>query len=138
MNPSNTRKPPVWQRLWYLVGGRVPRRYREWVLRDVTRPDWLRRFTLRALVRVLPLSLAIGSVLVVALDSPVGLAAGCGGLGLIVGVYFSLSYAAESVEHRITRYGYPHGLATETRQRNAAERDQGRQARYDAAWRDVS
>jgi hypothetical protein len=119
-------------RLWYLVGGRLPQQYREWVFQDVTRPDWLLRFTLRALLQVLPLSLVIGFLLMALLGSPIGLAIACGAIGLIVGVYFSLSYAVESVENRITKYGYPHGLASETRkQRN----DTDKQARYDAAWR---
>jgi hypothetical protein len=130
--------PALPQRIWYRVGGRVPQRYREWVLGDVTRPGWLRRFTVRALLQVLPLSLTIGATLVVLLDSPIGLAVACGGLGLIVGVYFSLSYAPESVEHRITKYGYPAGLAAATRKHNDAELDGERQARYDAAWRNVS
>ena len=124
--------PTIALRLWYFVGGRLPQRYREWVFQDVTRPDWLLRFTVRALLQVLPLSLVIGTVLVLALGSPIGLAVACGAIGLIVGVYFSLSYAAESVENRITKYGYPHGAAGETRARRT---DDDQQARYNATWR---
>jgi hypothetical protein len=125
-------KPNIALRLWYLIGGRLPQRYREWVFQDVTRPDWLMRFTLRALLQVLPLSLVIGFLLMALLGSPIGLAIACGAIGLIVGVYFSLSYAVESVENRITKYGYPHGLASETRK---LKQDKDKQARYDAAWR---
>ncbi|MFD9735031.1 DUF5313 family protein [Umezawaea sp. NPDC059074] len=124
--------PNVALRLWYFVGGRLPQRYREWVFQDVTRPDWLLRFTVRALLQVLPLSLVIGTVLVLALGSPIGLAVACGAIGLIVGVYFSLSYAAESVENRITKYGFRHGSAGETR---AKRTDDDQQARYNATWR---
>ncbi|MEO6087658.1 MAG: DUF5313 family protein [Umezawaea sp.] len=119
-------------RLWYYVGGRLPQRHREWVFHNVTRKDWLLRFTARALLQVLPLSLVISTLLVVLLDSPIGLAVACGALGLIVGVYFSLSYAAESVENRITKYGYRHGEAAETR---AQRTDDDQQARYNATWR---
>jgi len=125
-------KPNLVLRLWYYLGGRLPQRHREWVFHNVTRPNWLLHFTARSLLQVLPLSLVIGVLLVVLLGSPIGLAVACGALGLIVGVYFSLSYAAESVENRITKYGYPHGAAGETRARRT---DDDQQARYNATWR---
>jgi Family of unknown function (DUF5313) len=124
--------PNLFLRLWYYLGGRLPQRHREWVFDNVTRPNWLLHFTARSLFQVLPLSAVIGALLVVLLGSPIGLAIACGGLGLIVGVYFSLSYAAESVENRITKYGYPRGAAGEAR---AHRPDDDQQARYNATWR---
>ncbi|WNV88607.1 DUF5313 family protein [Umezawaea sp. Da 62-37] len=124
--------PNPFLHLWYLIGGRLPQRHREWVFADVTRKDWLIRFTIRALLQVLPLSLGIGLVLVLALGSPIGLAVACGGIGLIVGVYFSLSYAAESVENRVTKYGYPRGSAGEYRRQH---NDRAQADRYNATWR---
>ncbi|MCP2164880.1 DUF5313 family protein [Goodfellowiella coeruleoviolacea] len=128
-------KPNLLQRLWYLIGGRLPRRYREWVFADVTKPSWLAWFALRSVLQVLPLSLVVTLGLVLLLDAPLGLAIACGALGLLVGVYYSLSYAVESVEHRITKYGYPNGLAAQTRRDRDAEQDRERQARYNASWR---
>jgi hypothetical protein len=127
--------PNIALRLWYFAGGRIPMRYREWVHDDVTRKNWLARFTIRALVQVFPLTAAITGTLVGALDSPWPLAIACGALGLVVGLYFALSYAPESVDYRLTKYGYSRGSATEGRRARNAERDRERQAKYDAAWR---
>ena len=127
--------PNLALRVWYFAGGRLPRRYREWVYDDVTRPTWLARFTIRSLAQVLPLTAAIALTLVIALDSPWPLALACGALGLIVGLYFALSYAPESVDYRLTKYGYPRGSATDGRRVRNAERDTARRARYEMAWR---
>ncbi|TWP52746.1 hypothetical protein FKR81_10265 [Lentzea tibetensis] len=110
-------------------------RHREWVKDDVTGTNWLLRFTFRSLTQVFPLTAAITLTLVLGLDSPWPLAIACGALGLIVGLYFALSYAPESVDYRLTKYRYPRGSATEGRRERNAERESERQARYDAAWR---
>ncbi|MEU5692873.1 DUF5313 family protein [Actinosynnema sp. NPDC020468] len=128
-------KPPLVLRAWYLVGGRLPMRYREWVFEQATKPSWLVWFTVRAFIMVLPLTLGIAAALMVFLDSPLPLALASGSLGLVVGVYFAVSYAIESTDHRVTRYGYPRGAAAESRKARSADRDSQRQARYDAAWR---
>jgi hypothetical protein len=128
-------KPNVFQKIWYAFGGKLPMRYREWVLDDSTRAGWLRRFTGRTMLQVLPLTLVVALALVLGLGSPVGLAIACGGLGFIVGVYFSLSYAVESTENRITKYGYKHGAASDIRKEKNAARDEERQNRYNASWR---
>lgn len=94
------------------------------------------RFTIRSLVQILPLTLVIMLTLVFALDAPWPPATACGSLGLIVGLYFALSYAPESVDYRLTKYGYSRGSASEGRRVRNAERDRERQARYEAAWRD--
>ncbi|WP_436493176.1 DUF5313 family protein [Actinokineospora sp. HUAS TT18] len=127
--------PSVPLRLWYLLGGRVPQRYREWVFQDATGPKWMAWFTLRALLRNLPLSAAITLGLVLGLGGSWGLAIACGGLGLIVGLYYTMSYAIESTEYRITRYGYPHGAAATARKHRTESRDAAQLARYNAAWR---
>ncbi|MBM7773073.1 hypothetical protein JOD54_003277 [Actinokineospora baliensis] len=122
-------------RAWYLLGGRVPDHYREWVLTDAARPSWLAWFALRTLLRMVPLTAVITLGLLLGLDAPVGLALACGALGLVVGVYFMLSYAIESTEYRMTRYGHPHGSAQQARRARTAERDRLREERYAAAWR---
>ncbi|GAA3667996.1 hypothetical protein C8D88_111247 [Lentzea atacamensis] len=122
-------------KLWYYAGGRVPQKYREFVYADVTGPKWLVRFTVRSLVQVTPLTTAITLALVFGLGSPWPLAIACGALGFVVGLYFALSYAPESVDYRLTKYGYPRGSATSGRRERNAARDRERQAKYDAVWR---
>ena len=36
-------RPPVWWWLYYRVGGRLPAKWRPWVLHDLTDPGWRRR-----------------------------------------------------------------------------------------------
>ncbi|MGM1058827.1 DUF5313 family protein [Saccharothrix sp. Mg75] len=124
-------KPPWYLAAWYLVGGRLPQRYREWVFHQATKPTWLLWFGVRMFLQVLPLTILITLALVLGLGSPLPLAVACGSLGLIVGVYFGVSYAIESTDHRLTKYGYPRGAAAGVR-RARAERDQ---ERYRAVWR---
>ncbi|MFJ5990779.1 DUF5313 family protein [Lentzea sp. NPDC092896] len=122
-------------KLWYYAGGRLPQQYREFVFEDVTGPKWLMRFTVRSLVQVTPLTTAITLALVFGLGSAWPLAIACGALGFVVGLYFALSYAPESVDYRLTKYGYPRGAATQGRRDRNAVRDRERQAQYDAVWR---
>ena len=46
-------------RVWYLLGGRLPLRHREWVFRQATKPTWLAWFTVRMFLQVLPLTVVI-------------------------------------------------------------------------------
>ena len=120
---------------WYYAGGKVPNEHRQFVYNDVTGPKWLLRFTVRSLVQVTPLTTAITLSLVYGLKSTWPLAIACGALGFVVGLYFALSYAPESVDYRLTKYGYPRGSATNGRRERNAVRDRERQAKYDAVWR---
>ncbi|XVV03711.1 DUF5313 family protein [Actinosynnema sp. CA-248983] len=134
-NRDGGRRPPVFLRAWYLVGGRLPLRNREWVFHQATKPSWLAWFVVRAFLQVLPLTVLITLGLVWGLGSPLPLAIACGSLGLVVGVYFAVSYAIESTDHRMTKYGYPRSAASTYRKERATETDRERQRRYDAAWR---
>jgi hypothetical protein len=110
-------------------------RYREWVFADATGPRWMWWFTVRALLRALPLSAVITLGLVLGLGGSWGLALACGALGLIVGLYYTMSYAIESTDFRVTKYGYPNGPAEQARRLRSESQDTTRQARYNAAWR---
>ncbi len=129
------RRPnPLWW-VYYTYGGRLPDRYREWVLRDGTCRTWLVRVFVRGLVQVLPVAaLLLGGFLLFGPGSwP--LAVGAVVLGLLGMVRYVLSYSVESVDGRLTRYGYPPGYGTTVRKaRHKAERTE-EQARYDAIWR---
>ncbi|HEX3816033.1 MAG TPA: DUF5313 family protein [Mycobacteriales bacterium] len=125
-------RPNPLQWLWYSFGGRLPQRYREWVLSDVTGPTWFLRFCSGVLLKVMPLAVAVGLVLALLLHGPLGLSAASAGLGLIVAFYYAVSYASENVEQRITHYGYEHGVAGKTRQQAALERAKERTERFRA------
>jgi hypothetical protein len=124
-------RPNALLRAWYLLGGRLPARHREWVFRQATKPSWLLWFGVRMFLQVLPLTVVITLALVLGLGSPLPLAIACGSLGLVVGVYFGVSYAIESTDHRLTKYGYPAGAAAEVRK----ERTRRDQERYERVWR---
>lgn len=109
-------------------------RYREWVLHDATSRTWLLRFTLRALIRMAPLVLGALVVLWLAGAQP-GLALAAVALGLIVGMYYSLSYALERTEQKLVRYGYPPRTGERVRQEKAEAKNPGERERYERAWR---
>ncbi|WP_367134101.1 DUF5313 family protein [Saccharothrix sp. HUAS TT1] len=124
-------RPSLPLRAWYLLGGRLPQRHREWVFQQATKPTWLFWFGVRMFLQVLPLTVVIALALVLGLGSPWPLAIACGSLGLVVGVYFGVSYAIESTDHRMTKYGYPTGAAAAVRK----ERTRRDQERYEQVWR---
>ncbi|GAA1338239.1 DUF5313 family protein [Saccharothrix algeriensis] len=128
-------RPPLPLRAWYLIGGRLPLGYRDWVFHQATKPTWLAWFVVRALLQVLPLTIVITLALVWGLGSPLPLAVACGSLGLVVGVYFAVSYAIESTDHRMTKYGYPRAAASTYRKEQTSDTDRERERRYNEAWR---
>lgn len=130
---SGPRPNPV-QWLWFAFGGRLPNRYREWVLHDAVSRTWLLRFAVRALVRISPLVLAALVVLRL-LDAHVGLALASVVLGLFVGVYYAMSYAVERVDQQLARYGYPNGTAERMREERSGARTAAQRERYDRTWR---
>jgi hypothetical protein len=48
---------------WYAFGGKLPDRYREWVMHDVTCRTWALRHVARSLVQVAPVALLLLVVL---------------------------------------------------------------------------
>ncbi|HEX4703960.1 MAG TPA: DUF5313 family protein [Pseudonocardiaceae bacterium] len=127
------RPNPAWW-LYYQFGGRLPARYRAWVLHDGTCRTWLLRVFVRGLVLVAPAAavlfagfLVFGHSLPLALGSIV--------LGLLVNVRYSLSYSVESVDRRLARHGYPpqYGSTVRREAYEAAHADET--ARYRAAYR---
>lgn len=129
MASERDRPGPV-QWLWYAVGGRLPQAYREWVLRDVTARTWMWRHAARSTVLLAPLCSAW-----LLLPGPLGLRLPLVLLAALVGYFYSLAYAEESVEHRLSKYGYPRGTARRTRAAARAERDADLHERYLARYR---
>lgn len=128
------RRPPPWWWVYYQYGGRLPDRYREWVLHDGTCRTWLARVVLRGLVMVAPVVIALflGFGL---LGGSWYLALGAVALGVLVSARYALSYSVESVDSRLARHGYPLGYGTATRQAAHQREAAADAARYQAAWR---
>jgi hypothetical protein len=132
---NGSARPNVLRWLWYAWGGRLPQRYREWVLHDVTTSTWLWRHTARTLVFTLTALVVVFVPLLVFVHVTAWIAVAAAVLGVIVSVYYSVSYAWESGDVRLTKYGYPAGYGSRIRQEAADRRDAGLAERYDAAWR---
>lgn len=116
--------PILW--LYSQYGGRLPARYRDWVLHDATCRTWLLRVVLRALVHLVPVMAVLAIILRGALGGPWALVLGSILLGVLVYLRFALTIAADSVDSRLTRYGYPAGHGTTMRQHAARAREAGR------------
>jgi hypothetical protein len=129
------RRPnPLWW-VYYAYGGRLPDRYREWVLHDGTCRTWLLRVFLRGFVQVLPVAIGLLVAFLVLGSGSWPLAVGAVVLGLVGMLRYVLSYSVESVNGRLSRYGYPPGHGTEVRKARYKAAHADEQARYEAIWR---
>ena len=101
--------------LWlcYQYGGRLPARYREWVLHDATCRTWFLRVLLRALVQLAPIVAVLIIVLRGLFGGPWLLVLGSIRLGVLVYLRIALTIAVDAIDSRLVRYGYPprHGTA---------------------------
>ena len=57
-NASAPAAPPFTGRIYYLIGGTLPDKYREWVRDDLTGPGWRNRQAMRPVLLMLPFALA--------------------------------------------------------------------------------
>lgn len=116
--------PILW--LDYQYGGTLPARYRGWVLHESTCRTWLLRVVLRAFVQLAPIMTVLVIFLRGVLDGPWPLVLGSIGLGVLVFLRIALTMAADSADHRLTRYGYPAAHGSAVRQHAARAREAGR------------
>jgi hypothetical protein len=116
--------------LGYAVGGRLPRRYADWVLRDVSARTWVVRHAARGFVVLGPIAAAC-----LLFPGPLTLRLAMVLLVAIVGAYFSLSYVEESCELRAVKHGHEHGAAKAARDARTATAEAARTARYEATYR---
>ncbi|MER7084064.1 DUF5313 family protein [Saccharopolyspora kobensis] len=126
--PVKRPGPARW--LYYQFGGRLPERYRDWVLHDATCRTWVLRVLIRGLIQIAPL----GALLFVALGVLGGawpIAAGALLLGLLVVARIVLTNSVDSVNSRLVDYGFPPGHGTAVRR----QRDADAAERYEAVWR---
>jgi hypothetical protein len=112
------RRPTPLQWVWYALGGGLPRELSPWVLADTTGRTWIVRHLLRAVVQVLPVLILCVFVVPVPLAYRLSAAVG----GLLLGLFFSMAFMTETIEHRVTKAGYPPGTAARVRDERA-ERD---------------
>jgi hypothetical protein len=127
--------PLLW--VYYCYGGRLPDRYRDWVLHDGTCRTWLIRVFVRGFVQVLPVAvLLLIAFLVFGGSWP--LAVGAVVLGLLGMLRFVLTYSVESVNSRLASYGFPPGHGTTMRKRHYHTEHADEAERYRARWRSGS
>jgi hypothetical protein len=123
------RRPnPLWW-FWYALGGKLPQRYSAWVLRDTTTRTWVGRHMIRAVVQM---SVPIGLVLIF-LPGEFWIRGMAALGGLLLGMFFSVAYMPEAVEHRVKQAGYPVGTATVLREEAARVREAEESTRRRAA-----
>jgi hypothetical protein len=120
------RRPTPLQWVWYALGGGLPRELSPWVLADTTGRTWVVRHLLRAVVQLLPVMALC--VLVVPVPLAYRLSAAVG--GLLLGLFFSMAFMTETIEHRVTKAGYPPGTAGRVRAERAEHDRVERHSRY--------
>lgn len=126
--------PLLW--LFYQYGGRLPARYRDWVLHDATCRSWLARKLLRVFVQLVPVFAGLLVVLgLVGGSWPIAL--GSILLGVLVSLRFAVANAMESVDARLVRYGFPSGHGSALRRAADAEANADEAERYREKWREI-
>ena len=103
-------RPNPLQWVWYALGGGLPHELSPWVLSDTTGRTWILRHIARAVVQMLPI-VVLCLVVPVPLAYRVSAAAG----GLLLGLLFSMAFMTETIEHRVSKAGYPPGTAARVR-----------------------
>lgn len=127
-----SERPDPLRWLWYALGGRLPARYRDWVLHDLTTARWAWRHLARSSVLLVPVC-----AVWLLLPGPAWLGVALVVLAALVGYLYSFAYAEESAEHRLVRHGYPHGTGRQVRAAARAEADREVHQRYAARYRQL-
>jgi hypothetical protein len=113
----------------YAYGGRLPDRYRDWVLHDCSCPTWVLRHLSRTLTQLAPF------LLVLLLPGPAWILASALVGGAFMGLLYSLSYMEETSERRLVKQGFPAGLGRTVREERGGEKTEARRALYEARYR---
>jgi hypothetical protein len=117
--------------LWYAMGGGLPSRYREWVLRDATRDGWRLRQFLRGFLQIGPVAVPI----LLLVPGPLWIRLAAILLGWLVGLQYALYFVDDAVERRVLKAGYPVGAAQAARDALHADERAAAAARYAARYR---
>jgi hypothetical protein len=124
--------PLLW--LYFVYGGRLPDRYRDWVLHVATSRTWLVRAFARGLVQMAPVLIALLAGLVV-FGGSWPLALGSTLLGLLVALRIILAFAQDNVDARLVQHGFPPGHATKIRRGRYAAAEAAKAAQYRETWK---
>lgn len=111
------QRPNPLQWLRYSFGGRLPDRYREWVLHDTTSRTWLWRFVVRIAVEALPWLVVGYLTLTLFTPIPPGWVIASLALALAFSLYFTVTSADELTEARLVKHGFPAGTGKTRRRR---------------------
>ena len=130
-NVRAVKRPDPLRWLWYAVGGRLPLRYSQWVLHDVTTRWWRVRALFRSLVQILPVAVLIYVFLP---TEPWVRVMACLG-GVFVGMIYALAYLDESSESRALKAGFLRGTAGQVRDERQAGKRTSAAARYAERFR---
>lgn len=122
-------RPNPLQWIWYAFGGRLPARCREWVLHDITCRTWVLRHLARSLVQISP------GLLFLLLPGPFWIRAMSVLGGVILAVWYSMSYLEHTSEYRLVKHGYPLGTGKEVREQARAAVRAQRAQRYAELYR---
>ncbi|MBB4684344.1 DUF5313 domain-containing protein [Amycolatopsis jiangsuensis] len=125
-----TERPGVLRWFWYAVGGRLPERYHDWLLHDTTSKHWKARHVLRSSVGIVPLCLVW-----LLLPAPIQLRLAIVLMAALVAYFYSCAYMEESIDHRLSRHGFPPRTGKRIRREKADEADAEARARYIAIYR---
>ncbi|WP_028924066.1 DUF5313 family protein [Pseudonocardia acaciae] len=125
------RRPGPLRWLWYALGGRLPERYRDWVLHDASCDTWVLRHFIRAMVQVSVVAVPI----LLFVPGPLWIRGSATLLGILVGLQYAFWFLDGSVERRVRRAGFPPGAAQAARDALHAEEKAAAAARYAARYR---
>jgi len=120
------KRPNPAQWVWYALGGGLPRELSPWVLADTTGRTWIWRHLARAVVQLLPVLV----LCVVAVPVPLAYRLSAAAGGLLLGLLFSIAFMTETIEHRVTKAGYPAGTAARLRAERAERARMERHSPY--------
>ncbi|MCW2542124.1 MAG: hypothetical protein JWN95_3849 [Frankiales bacterium] len=107
--------PLRWLR--YAFGGRLPERYREWILHDTTCSTWVLRHVSRTVLQLVPV---IAAVLFL-VPGPFWIRGMSAFGGVIMALIFSLGYMVETTEHRLVKADYPVGTGERVRDQHSSQ-----------------
>jgi hypothetical protein len=132
-NDEGMTRPNPLQWIWYVFGGRLGSRYREWVLRDTTsRTRWLRQ-AVRGMVQVAPPALLMLVVLRFSWIAWASIA-----LGLLLAVWYSIAYINQTAERRLVKHAFEPGTLEVALHERDLRENEDRIVRYMATYRNAT
>lgn len=93
-------RPNVLRWLHYAYGGRLPPRYAQWVLHDLTARTWFVRLQLRGVVQCAP------ALLLLLFPASPGLLAMMLGIVVFGVLFYGMAFAWEIRNHRLYQHGF--------------------------------